>query len=146
MVTCTLKDNSPTTTITFKTFKDITRKIVSEAFTPFAYPDNEGTEIIFEGMWFRIFTILFVLADDPDFPSSGDSAADKRADLENLILGGGDNEWKFRLTFDSEDSTVGVPQTEYYDGYVKNLTITSVSGEDIKTIEGEFEFWESTII
>jgi len=93
----------------------------------------------------RVFTIRFVLADDVTWPTSGKSASDKRADFEALLFGGGDNLWKFRLTFDSEDSTVGVPQTEYYDGYIKGYSIRSISGKDIKTIKGSFNFWESTI-
>jgi hypothetical protein len=142
VVTCTLKDSTPTTTITFETFEEIERKIIAEGFFKTALPENGGTLIVFLGQYSRMFTIQFVLKDDDTWPSSGDSAADKRADLENLILTGGDNLWQFRLTFDSEDSTSGSPQTEYYDGYVKNLNIRSVSGEHVKTIEGDFEFWE----
>ena len=93
----------------------------------------------------RVFQIRFVLADDTTWPSSGKSASDKRADFETLMFGGGDNAWKFRLTFESEDSTSGVPQTENYDGYIKAYTIRSVSGKDIKTIKGSFTFVESTI-
>jgi len=145
LVTCTLKDSGPTTTITFRSFKDIERKVDARYFSAFAYPENEGSEIIFEGAYMRVFTIRFVLADDVTWPTSGKSASDKRADFEALLFGGGDNLWKFRLTFDSEDSTVGVPQTEYYDGYIKGYSIRSISGKDIKTIKGSFNFWESTI-
>jgi len=145
MVTCTLKDSGPTTTITFKSFTHIERKVDGRYFSGFAYPENEGSEVIFEGAYFRVFTIRFVLADDNTWPSSGKSASDKRADFENLLFTGGDNAWKFRITFDSEDSTVGTPQTEYYDGYIKTYNIPSVSGKAIKRIKGSFTFWESTI-
>ena len=145
MVICTLKDSGPTTTITFKSFTKIERKGDFRFWKAFAYPENEGTEIIFEGAYIRFFSIRFTLANDDTYPSSGKSASDKRADLENLLFTGGDNAWKFRLTFDSEDSTSGSPQTEYYDGYIKNWNIPSISGKDIKTIKGSFDLWESTI-
>jgi hypothetical protein len=141
-ITCTLKDDTPTTTIAFKSFTVISRKVTAQYFTPFAYPDGEGVEIVFVGAYFRVFRIEFTLADIP----AGATAADQRATFETLILGGGDNEWKYTLTFPSEDSPPGGAEVlETYEGYVRNYDIKSISGKDIKTIKGSFEFWESTI-
>lgn len=145
MVTATLADLA-STTITFNNFKEITRRSTAEDFTPFSFPydDTEGrqSEVIFIGSWFRVFIPIFILKDDANWPASGKSAADKRADLENLLFNGGDNEWQYTLTFDSEDSTPGSPQTEIIAGKVKNLAIRSISGDNTSHIEGSFEFWE----
>ena len=141
MVTATLSDG--TTTITFHNFREVNRRLEAENFVRFAYPDNEGAEVIFEGQWFRVFRFRFQLKNDASFPTSGDSAADKRADLETLLLNGGVNEWLFTVTFDSEDSTPGSPQTENYDGKVKLCQMVTKGGENSVVIEGDLEFWES---
>lgn len=138
MVTNLIQDDGPTTTINFQTFEEITEAIVADNFNPIAYP--EGREVVHLLQWFNILTIFFRLADDASFPSSGDSAADKWADLKDLVLGGGDNDGLFTLIFDSEDSTVATPQTESYQGRIKNLQKTSIAGEK-KKILGNFEFW-----
>lgn len=138
MVTNKIEDDGPTTTINFQTFEEITESIVAENFNPLAYP--EGREVVHLLQWFHTFTIYFRLRDDATFPSSGDSAADKWAILKELFIGGGDNAGLFTLTFDSEDSTVATPQTESYEGRIRNCRKTTEAGIKQK-IDGNFEFW-----
>ncbi len=145
MVTATLKDSTPTTTITFYGFKVVARRLEAVNFTPVSYPDDEGTEVIHLLQWVRVFTVTWQLINDATWPSSGDSAADKRADLESFIKSGGDSEGIFTLTFDSEDSTPASPQVESYNGRVKLLTIRSIAGDNTVVIEGELEFWEDNV-
>ncbi len=145
MVTATLKDSTPTTTIVFDGFRIVSTRREATNFDPFSYPENEGIEIVFEGQFVRVWTITFVLKDDATYPASGDSAADKRVALENFYFTGGDNEWLFILTLDAEDSIPGSSQTEVYTGKIKLFTTRSVGGDNVATIEGEFEFWEDTI-
>ena len=140
MATATLTDG--TTTITFKKFGDRSERLEATNFNPFAYPDNEGQEVIHEGQWFSVYKLPFVLQNDASWPSSGDSAADKYAALKSLLKSGGVNEGQFTITFDSEDSTPSTPQTESYTGKIKLLTKFSPAGITVE-IKGELEFWES---
>ena len=142
MPTATLKDTA-TTTITFDGFQIISRRIEAVNANPISFPENEGTEVIFLGQSRRVFILTkWKLKDDANYPGPGDSAADKRADLENLLFTGGDNEGLFILTFDSEDSVPGSPQTETYTVKYKLLHIRSEAGR-ITFIEGDLELWES---
>ena len=140
LVTATLSDG--TTTITFKKFGDYTERLDAVNFNPFAYPDNEGQEVIHEGQWFSVWKMPFVLQNDPDWPGSDDSAADKYAALKSLLKSGGVNKGQFTITYDSEDSTPSAPQTESYTGKVKLLTKFSPAGKT-NQVKGELEFWES---
>jgi hypothetical protein len=140
LVTSTITDG--TTTITFKKFGDYNERIEAVNFNPFAYPDNEGQEVIHEGQWFNVWQMPWVLQNDANFPSSGDSAADKYAALKSLIKSGGVNGGQFTITYDSEDSTPTTPQTESYTGKVKLLTKFSPAGKT-NEIKGDLEFWES---
>ena len=140
MVTATLTDG--TTTITFKKFGDRSERLEAANFNPFAYPDNEGQEVIHEGQWFTVYTLPYVLQNDASWPGAGDSAADKYAALKTFIKSGGVNEGQFTVTFDSEDSTPSAPQTESYTGKVKLLNKRSPAGITTE-IKGDLEFWES---
>lgn len=140
MVTATLTDG--TTTITFKKFGDRSERLEAINFTPFAYPDNEGQEVLFEGQWFRVFQLPYVLQNDPGWPSSDDSASDKYAALISFVKSGGVNDNQFTVTFDSEDSTPSAPLTESYTGKVKLITKNSPAGIT-NEIKGNMEFWES---
>jgi hypothetical protein len=142
MGTATLADDGPTTTITFEAFKVIDFSLNAKTFVPITYPENEGREVIFVGQWERYWKVDFELKDDSTWPASGDSAADKRKELVTLLLTGGDDEWLYTLTFDSEDSRPGSSVTETYTGKVKRLHIRSRAGDDLSVIKGSFEFWE----
>lgn len=142
-ITATLSDDGPTTTITFDAFTRIPLELNAKNFHPIAFPENEGREVIFVGQWERVWKIDWELKDDATWPSSGDSAADKRKALVDLLLTGGDDEWLFTLTFNSEDSREGSPVTEVYTGKVKRLSVPSKAGDNVAVIKGNFEFWES---
>ena len=143
MVTATLSDDGPTTTITFDGFTAISLRVSAKGFTPIALPDNEGRLVVFVGQWERVWKIRWYFKHDAGWPGVGDSASDKRKEFITFLLGGGDSEWFFTLTFDSEDSTSGTPVTEVYTGFVKNVNIPSIAGDNVAKIEGDFEFWES---
>jgi hypothetical protein len=143
MVTATLTDDGPTTTITFDGFTVISLRVGAKGFNPIALPYPDGRLVVFVGQWERVWKIKFYLKNDAGWPGSGDSAADKRKELVTFLMTGGDSEWFYTLTFDSEDSTPGTPVTEIYTGFVKNLMIRSVAGDNVVKIEGDFEFWES---
>lgn len=142
MTECTLKDQTPTTTITFASFKEITDRYDDKYFTVIALPDNETPIIVTLLGWEHMVKIKFQLVNDEAFPGSGKSAADKWADLVTLVKSGGDSEGLLTLTFDSEDSTPSSPQTESYTGAVKNLSKRTEAGEHVTKIDGQFEFYE----
>lgn len=143
MVTATLSDDGPTTTITFDGFTAVPWRLDAKGFTPIALPDNEGQLVIFVGQWLEFWKIKFYFANDASWPASGESAADKRKALRTFLKSGGDSEWFFTLTFDSEDSTPSTPVTEVYTGFVKNVSFTGIAGDETAVLKGQFEFWGS---
>lgn len=145
MTTFTLKDLTPTKTFTFDALIDYTYHLDNRKLTPIGYPDNEGQEVITLGMWFESYKFFFQLKDDSNWPSSGESAADKWEDLRTWIKTGGDNEGIFTITFPREDSKSGTPVSYTFDGAVKHLHKKSTGGEDIVTIDGDFEFYIDNI-
>lgn len=138
MVTATLTDEGPTNTITFDGFTVIETRLSAKNFNPIALPDNEGRLVVFVGQWERVWKITWYFKDDVS-----DSAADKKKEFLNFVMSGGDSEWFFTLTFDSEDSIPGSSVTEIYTGYIKNVNIRSIAGDNVVKVEGDFEFWEA---
>jgi len=145
MPTLTLKDHTPTTTITFASFEEITDRIDDKNFVIAGMPENEPSLIVPLLSWIQMLKIKFQLKNDATFPTSGESAADKYANLKTLIRTGGDSKGLLTLTFDSEDSTEGTPQLESYNGSVKNLQKRSIAGEHVTKIDGSFEFYEGEV-
>lgn len=143
MVTATLADDGPTTTITFDSFEAIPWRMDAKNFHPIALPENEGQLVIFVGQWLEFWKIRFQFQDDATWPASGDSAADKRRAFRTFLKTGGDSEWLFTLTFDSEDSTPGSPVTEVHTGFVKNVSFSGIAGDEVAVLKGDFEFWGS---
>ena len=139
MVTAKLEDSGPTTTINFKAFTEFDYSLTAENFVPFAYPENEGSEVIFEQQWFEVYKFRFKLEQDNTYPTSGDSAADNWDDLVDFVKDGGDNESLMELTYNVEDSEQ--TQTKTLTGKVKYIKKTSTGGEHLTEIEGELEFW-----
>lgn len=142
-ITATLSDDGPTTTITFDGFELTPFQLNAKTFVPIAYPENEGQDVIFVGQWEEFWIISFYFANDASWPGSGDSAADKRKALVSFLKSGGDAEWLFTLTFNSEDSTEATPVTEVHTGKVKNLRFGGKAGDETAVLRGEFEFWTS---
>lgn len=141
-VTNKLEDSGPTNTFIFDALTKIDDRIKAENFNPFAYPENEGTEIIHELQWFRILTVEIQFKNDPTWPASGDSAADKRIAFQNAILSGGDNEGLWELTYNTEDSDPdGTEQTETLTGKVNFLHRLFKGGEHVAKVDMDFEFW-----
>lgn len=136
MVTYTLKDSGPTTTITFDAFTIIGLKVISQDQQVFAYPENEGVEVIFLGQNYKHFSFSFEFKD-----GGGKTAYEKLEELVDLIITGGDNEWLFIITFTKPDES----GTESHTGRVRNLDAQLVGGEHVALVEGEFEFIEDTI-
>ena len=145
MPTYTLKDQTPSTTIAFDSFSEINERYDAKYFKALAIPDNGPTVIIILQAWVHRIKMTFQLVDDDTYPSSGDSAADKWANLVSLLKSGGDSAGFFTLTFDSEDSTEATPQLESYNGSVKNLEKLSIAGTHTVKIDGSFEFYEGIV-
>lgn len=127
-----------TNIINFDSFQEIPRVIIAQTFNPRALPNNEGTIIPFIGQTTKFLAVKFTMKDIP----AGDTVTDQRMDLEDLVQGGGDNNYLFMLTFDTEDSTNG-SNTESVTGKVKKLSFPTIAGESVSIIKGEFEFWEA---
>ena len=140
MVTAKLEDSGPTTTINFKSFTEHDYSLTAENFVPFAYPENEGAEVIFEQQWFEVYKFHFEIEQDVGYPGSGDSAATKFDALTDFVKDGGDNESLMELTYNVEDSAVS-PATKTLTGKVKYVKKHSMGGDHITKIDGELEFW-----
>lgn len=136
MVTYKLEDDGPTTTITFDAFTTIAEKIITQDLAIFAYPDNEGVEVIYFGSCYSHFTIEFEFNDEP-----GKTAYEKWEEFRQLVKQGGDNEWVFTLTFTKPDQS----GTESWTGKVIGIDQDAVGGDNVAQIEGSFEFAEDTI-
>ena len=144
MPTNTLSDTG-TTTITFDSFTEITDRLDAKSFIVIGLPDDETTIIVQLLSWVRLFIVKFQLINDSDFPGVGDSAADKYADLVDLIKTGGDSEGLLTLKFDREDSTPGDPVISTFYGCVKNVKKRFVAGANTVKIDGSFEFYEGEL-
>ena len=101
-----LEDDGPTNTITFETFISIRRNISAQKITAIALPEGEGRLIIFLGQYLRTFKVNF------RFKDGATTAAAQRDAFEDLLLAGGDDDFKFTLTFEREESTQGSQITE----------------------------------
>lgn len=140
MTTFTLKDAGPTKTFDLEILKDYTFHLVNKKLSHIPYPDNEGMEIIAIGMFLEFYKFYFQLQDDTTWPSSGSSASDKWEDLRTWLKTGGDNDHIFTITFPREDSKSAAPTSYVFNGAVKHLHKKSTGGEDVVTIDGDFEF------
>ena len=143
MVTATLKDETPTTTITFDGFHAHNRTLDAKNFSVLPMPEGDPQLVIHILQYMDFIHIDWELKNDSTGPSSGDSAADKVAELIDFILSGGDSEGFFTLTFDSEDSTPAAPQTETYTGRIRKLFVPSSAGVNVAFIKGNFTFYLS---
>jgi hypothetical protein len=137
----TLKDSGPTKTFTFDLLVDYTFHLDNRKLSHFAKTDNEGQETISLQMWLEQYKFFFQLTNDSDWPSSGESCSDKWEDLRTWIKTGGDNDGRFTVTFNREDSKIATPTTYVFEGAVKHLHKKSVGGEHVATIDGDFEFY-----
>ncbi len=145
MTTLTLKDSTPTTTITFDSFTVIDDRYDDKSFVVIGIPDNDPAIIVTLLSWVHMIKIKFQLKNDAGWPGSGESAADKWANLVTMLRSGGDNDGQYTITFDREDSTVATPVTESYEGSVRNVAKRVVAGEHVVKIDGNFEFYEGEI-
>ncbi len=141
MVTATLSDG--VTTIVFDGFQVVSNRFEAENFNPLSFPENEGIEVIFLGQFFDVYNIDWTLKDDPTWPISGESAAEKKLALKALIRANEINDYLLTLTFDSEDSTTASPNLEVYTGKVKLSKYRSEAGTNTVVLKGDFEFWLS---
>lgn len=143
MVTAKLEDDGPTTTINFDGFKAHNRTLDAKNFIAMPMPDGDPQLVIHLLQYMDFIHIDWEMKNDSTWPSSGDSAADKVADLVDFILSGGDSEGLFTLTFDSEDSTPSSSQTESYTGRIKKYFCPSTAGVNVVIIKGNFQFYRS---
>lgn len=138
-----LQDDGPTTTINFDAITKIDDNILADNFHSITIPNNVGVVVVHELQWFRVLKVNIQFKNDITWPTSGDSAADKRIAFQNAIQSGGDNpKHLWNLTYNTEDSDPdGTEQTETLTGKVKSLHRLFKPGEHVAKADMDFEFW-----